>query len=177
VRKINSPINVRSNFGRKVVHFRFSKTFSLECNSARPFLIIFIFFTVVFREKHGLVRNDFLDCMMELRQSSKFETQGDVQSAENANTGATYSKLQLSVIIEGGRTLGNIVFGLCCVVHNCPEFGIEGIFISDISLGSVQEFFEPMKRLKEPVNSDIPSNVIVYIFHLVMVKKKSSFPI
>ena len=71
----------------------------LECNPARPFLIIFIFVTVVFREKHGLVRNDFLDCMMELRQASKDEAQGDVQSEKNPNTGATYSKLQLSVIL------------------------------------------------------------------------------
>ena len=64
----------------------------MECNSARPFLIIFIFFIVAIREKHGLVWNDFLDCMMELRQASKDEGQGDVQSAENENTGATYSK-------------------------------------------------------------------------------------
>jgi len=53
----------------------------------------------VFREKHGLVRNDFLDCMMELRQASKDEAQGDVQSEKNANAGATFSKLQLSVIL------------------------------------------------------------------------------
>jgi hypothetical protein len=88
-------------------------------------MIIFIFVTFVFREKHGLVRNDFLDCMMELRQASKDEAQGEVQSAENANTGATFSKIQLNVIIEGERTLGNILFGLCCVVHNCSEFGQE----------------------------------------------------
>jgi len=36
---------------------------------------------------------------MELRQASKDEVQGDVQSAENANIGATYSKLQLCVMI------------------------------------------------------------------------------
>ena len=29
---------------------------------------------------------------MELRKASKDEAQGDVQSAENENTGATYSK-------------------------------------------------------------------------------------
>ena len=69
----------------------------LECNPARLFLIIFIFFTSVFREKHGEVRNDFLDCMMELRQADKDEAQGDVQSAENANTGATFSKLQHNI--------------------------------------------------------------------------------
>jgi len=37
--------------------------------------------------------------MMELRKAGKDEPQGDVQSAENANTGAKYSKLQLTVII------------------------------------------------------------------------------
>jgi len=69
----------------------------LACNPARPFLIIFIFVPVVFREKHGLVRNDFLDCMMELRQASKDEAQGDVQAAEKANAGATFSKLQHNI--------------------------------------------------------------------------------
>ena len=65
----------------------------LECNLARQFLIIFIFVTVVFREKHGLVRNDFLDCMMELRQAGKDEGQGDVQSAKKSNIDTTFSKL------------------------------------------------------------------------------------
>jgi len=37
---------------------------------------------------------------MELRQAGKDEQQGDVQTAENANTGAKYSKLQLRVILE-----------------------------------------------------------------------------
>jgi hypothetical protein len=61
--------------------------------------------------------------MMELRQASKDEAQGDVQSAENTNTGATFSKLQLSVLTDGERTLRSIVFGLCYLVHNWPEFG------------------------------------------------------
>ena len=130
----------------------FLKGLLLECNPARPFLIIFIFVTVVFREKHGLVWNDFLDSLMELRQASKDETQGDVQSAENASTDATFSKLRLNVIIEGERILGNIVFGLCCLVHKCPAFGREIVFINDISLGSNQEYFKPMKLLKVPVN-------------------------
>ena len=38
--------------------------------------------------------NDFLDCMIELRKVCKEEVQGDVQSAEDANTGDTFSKLQ-----------------------------------------------------------------------------------
>jgi len=72
----------------------------LECNTARTFPIILIFFTFAFREKHGLVRNDFLDCMMELRQASKDEVQGNVQSAKNSKTGATFSKLQQNVILS-----------------------------------------------------------------------------
>jgi hypothetical protein len=43
------------------------------------------------------MRNDFLDCMIELRQASKDEAQGDVQSAGNANTGDTFSKLQYNI--------------------------------------------------------------------------------
>ena len=73
---------------------KFLKLSLLQCNPTRPFLIMSIFVNFVFREKHGLVRNDFLDCMMELRQASKDEAQGDVQSAKKSNTGATYSKLQ-----------------------------------------------------------------------------------
>jgi hypothetical protein len=82
-----------------VVYIRGSKRSLLECNPAPPFLIIFTFVTFVFREKHGLVRNDFLDCMMELRQADKDEVQGDVQSAKNANIGATFSKLQQNLIL------------------------------------------------------------------------------
>jgi hypothetical protein len=40
---------------------------------------------------------------MELRQAAKGEVQGDVQSAKNANSGATFSKLQIRVIIERER--------------------------------------------------------------------------
>jgi len=89
----HSALNVRFHFGQ-VVHFKFVKLSSLQGNPALPFLIIFIFVTFDYREKHGLVRNDFLDCMMELRQASKDEAQGDVQSAKKSNTGATFSKLQ-----------------------------------------------------------------------------------
>jgi hypothetical protein len=82
-----------------VVQFRAFKLSLLVYNPARTFLIIFIFVTFVFRDKHGLVRNDFLDCMTELRQASKDEAQGDVQSAGNANTGAAFSKLQYNIIL------------------------------------------------------------------------------
>jgi len=36
---------------------------------------------------------------MELRQASKDEAQGDVQSEKKLNTGATFSKLHQSVIL------------------------------------------------------------------------------
>jgi hypothetical protein len=73
---------------------------------------------------------------------------------KNANIVATYSMLQISVIIEGEETLDNIVLGLCRVVHNCPEFGREFLeFITAICLGSDKGYFEPMKWLKVPVNS------------------------
>jgi len=62
---------------------------------------------------------------MELRQAGKDELQGDVQSAENANTDATFSKLRFSVIIEVDKILYNIVLCLCCVVRKCPQFGLE----------------------------------------------------
>jgi len=72
----------------------------LECNPARTFLIIFIYVAVTFREKHGLVWNDFLDCLIEPRQAGKDEVQGGVQSAENASTDATLSKFRQNVIIS-----------------------------------------------------------------------------
>ena len=40
------------------------------------------------------MRNDFLDCMIELRKGDKDEVQGELQSEEKANTGDTFSKLQ-----------------------------------------------------------------------------------
>jgi len=78
----------------------FLKLTLFECNPARTFRIIFIYVTFAFREKHGLVRNDFLDCMMELRQAANDEVQGDVQSAKISNTGATFSKLLQNVILS-----------------------------------------------------------------------------
>jgi len=58
-----------------------------------------MYIIIVFREKYGLVRNDFLDCMMELRQASNGESQGDVQTEKNAKTGTTYSKLQQILVL------------------------------------------------------------------------------
>jgi len=90
---------------------------------------------------------------MELRQAGKDEAQGDVQFAQNADTGATFSKLQLSVITEVEKSLYNTVLGLCCVVRKCPEFGPEILEINGIFWGSEQEYFEPMKLPTVPVNS------------------------
>jgi hypothetical protein len=53
-----------------------------------------MFVPFVFRKKNGIVRNDFLDCMIELRQGSKDEMKGDTQSAQSENKGETFSKLQ-----------------------------------------------------------------------------------
>jgi hypothetical protein len=99
----NSLLNIIFESGRKAVQRTAFKISLLVNNPAKTFLIIFIFGTFVFREKHGLVRNDFLDCMMELRQASKDEAQGDVQSTENGNSGAKFSKLQHNIrLVETG---------------------------------------------------------------------------
>ena len=71
----------------------------MECNPAGTFLIIFIFVTFFFREKHGLVRNDYLDSMMDLRKSGEDEAQGDVQSEKKSNTGATFSTLEQNIVL------------------------------------------------------------------------------
>jgi hypothetical protein len=54
--------------------------------------------------------------MMELRQASKDEVKGDVQAAENANTGATFSKLQQNLILE--VTEYYVKLSLECYVYN-----------------------------------------------------------
>ena len=45
------------------------------------------------------MRNDFLDCMIELRQGDKDEVKGNVKSAKNANTGDSFRKLQQNRIL------------------------------------------------------------------------------
>jgi len=84
----------------KWYNLEFLKLRLFQFNPARAFLIIFIYITFAFREKHGLVRNDFLDCMMELRKAGYDEVQGGVQSAKISNTGATFSKLLQNVILS-----------------------------------------------------------------------------
>jgi len=103
---------------------------------------------------------------MPLRQAGIHESQGDVQSAENANIADTYSKLQFSVIIHVQKSLDNTVLCLCCVVRKCLEFGPEILqFITAISLGSDQGYIETMKWLAVVVNSDHTSSVTVLYFN------------
>jgi hypothetical protein len=94
VRRINFQVIMVYNFERKFYNFMFPKRLLLNCNPTWPFLIILFICYFFFREKHGLVRNDFLDSMIELRKASKDDILGDVQSANNANTGSAFSKLQ-----------------------------------------------------------------------------------
>jgi hypothetical protein len=78
----------------------------MDCNPAWPLLIILYICYFSFREKHGLVRNDFLDSMVELRQAVKNDMLGDVQSAKNANTGSALSTLQQIFVFGKKRILG-----------------------------------------------------------------------
>jgi hypothetical protein len=94
VRKLNFLINIGYNFERKFSSLGCLKRLLLDCSTAWPFLIILYVCYFFFRKNNGLVRNDFLDCMIELRQSVKDEMVGDVQSAKNASTGSAFSKLQ-----------------------------------------------------------------------------------
>jgi hypothetical protein len=48
---------------------------------------------VIFREKNGILRNDFLDCMMELRKRGKEDHQGTKFSVNNPTNDATFRKL------------------------------------------------------------------------------------
>jgi hypothetical protein len=75
-------------------------------------LIILLFITFVIREKHGLIRNDFLDCMMELRKRGEDEAEEDMQSAENVKKGHNFRKLQPDVVISKSR----LTFYCDCVV-------------------------------------------------------------
>ena len=102
---------------------------------------------------------------MELRQAGKDEVQGDVQFAQTANTGATFSKLELRVVTEVEKSLYKILLGLWCAVRKCPEFGPEILeYITPISLGSEQKYFEPMKLPTVPDNYDHTYSVMVFIF-------------
>jgi hypothetical protein len=47
----------------------------------------------------GLVRNDFLDSMIELRKAGKDEALGDVKCEKSANCGEGISKLQKIFIL------------------------------------------------------------------------------
>jgi hypothetical protein len=45
------------------------------------------------------VRNDLLDCMIELRKAGKDEALGDVKCEKSANSGEAFSKLQQIFVI------------------------------------------------------------------------------
>jgi hypothetical protein len=83
-----------------MAHLEFQKRLEMKRISKRPHAWqFFVFVPFVFRKKQGQVRNDFLDCMIELRQGGQDEVQGDVQSAENENKVHSFSKLQQNVIL------------------------------------------------------------------------------
>jgi len=82
----------------------FLQHLSLECNPARPFPIIVTYVTFVFREKHGLVRNDLLDCVMELRTSGKNKAKEDKHSENKARKGPSFSKQKLILLQKSHNT-------------------------------------------------------------------------
>jgi len=103
---------------------------------------------------------------MELRQADNFEVQGGVQSDDNENIGAKYSKLQFRVILEVNKTIDKFVFCLCCLVRKCLEFWPEILqFITAISLGSDQDYIETMKWLAVVVISYHTASVTVLCFN------------
>ena len=77
-----------------MVHFRVYKTFIIGEESFTDNSDNFIIFIFAFREKNGLLRNDFLDCMIKLKHAGKNEGQGGVQSTDNPNTGDMMGKLK-----------------------------------------------------------------------------------
>ena len=92
--------NYLVNWDYKWQTLEFLKRLEIDVILNSHFWQFFLFGTIVFRKKHGLVRNDFLDCMIELRQGDKDEVKGDVQSEEKANTGDTFSTLEYNGILR-----------------------------------------------------------------------------
>jgi hypothetical protein len=77
---------------------------------------------LLFREKHELVRNDFLDCMMELRNRGRSEVEKDKLSSRSAKEHATFRKLQINVITKDTeKTPGNTQLRLCGEIYICLE--------------------------------------------------------
>jgi hypothetical protein len=74
-----------------MVHINIQEQLFVACNPTRLLLILLICY-ILSREKHGLVRNDFLDSMIELRKAGKDEALGDVKSEKGANCGEGISK-------------------------------------------------------------------------------------
>jgi hypothetical protein len=56
----------------------------------------------VFREKTGLVRKDFLDCMIELRNRNKGLLQDATVSAKNPKNDLTFRKFKITIITRNG---------------------------------------------------------------------------
>jgi hypothetical protein len=52
----------------------------------------------VFREKTGLVRNDILDWMIELRKRGKINDEDNKLSANNLKNGPKFGKFSITVI-------------------------------------------------------------------------------
>jgi hypothetical protein len=48
---------------------------------------------LVFREKHGVIRKDFLDCMIELRNKGKKVIEEDKTSGKGRNKNSNFGKL------------------------------------------------------------------------------------
>jgi hypothetical protein len=94
----------RFHFNDKWYALEFLQNLSLECNPARPFPIIFTYVAFVFREKHGLVRNDLLDCIMELRKSGKNEAHEDKHSENKVKKGTPFSKQKLILLQKSHNT-------------------------------------------------------------------------
>jgi hypothetical protein len=56
----------------------------------------------VLREKTGLVRKDFLDSLIELRNRGKRDAQEDKLSAKNPKSELSFGKLDITFIIRAG---------------------------------------------------------------------------
>jgi hypothetical protein len=83
------------------------------------------------------VRNDFLDCLIELRKATKDEAQGDVQSAKNANTGETFSKFHQLFIY--GVTGYKFTFSEKCYIYNIINLVATNSESKSVSLDALEK--------------------------------------
>jgi hypothetical protein len=76
----------------------------------------------IFREKNGVTRNDFLDCMMELRKKEKEDRQEGILSAKNPTRDATFGKLtNVCLILRRKRNSAHVITE--CFERIVGEFG------------------------------------------------------